>query len=78
MKARSMTLSRLKWITILAPLVFLGVLELFRWWIAPELFSSWPGYLLMGGVALLAVLGFSQSIFTMVAHLQDRLRMQNH
>lgn len=73
-----MTLSRLKWITILAPLIFLGVLDLFRWWIAPDLFSSWPGYFLLGGIALLAVLGFSQTIFTVIERLQDRLRMQNH
>jgi hypothetical protein len=52
-----MTLARLKWITILAPLVFLGVLELVRWRLAPDLLSSWPGYLLIGGVALLAVAG---------------------
>lgn len=76
-KAFTMTLSRLKWLTILAPLVFLGVLDLIRWRIAPGLFSSWPGYILMGGVALLAVLGFSQAIFTVIERLQQRLRMQN-
>ncbi len=73
-----MTLSRLKWITILAPLVFLGVLDLIRWRIAPDLFSSWPGYVLMGGVALLAVLSFSQTIFSVIERLQRRLHMQNH
>jgi nitrate/nitrite-specific signal transduction histidine kinase len=77
MKAFAMTLSRLKWITILAPLLFLGVLDLFRWWIAPGLFSSWPGYFLMGGVALAAVMGFSQTIFSVIERLQHRLRKQN-
>lgn len=72
-----MNLSRLKWITILAPLLFLGVLELLRWWIDPNLFSSWVGYILMGGIALLAVLGFSQAIFTVIERLQQRLRKQN-
>ncbi len=73
-----MTLARLKWISILAPLVFLGVLELVRWRLAPDLLSSWPGYLLIGGVALLAVLGFSQMIFIVIERLQRLLRLRNH
>lgn len=72
------SLSRLKWITILAPLVFLGLLALARWWIAPGFFASWPGYLLLSGVTVLAVLAFSQMIFTVIERLQRRLRMQNH
>jgi signal transduction histidine kinase len=74
----AMTLSRLKWITILAPLGFLGAVELLRWRVAPDLFSSWSGYLLIGGVALLAVLWFSQMIFTVIERLHRLLRMRNH
>lgn len=77
MKALTMNLSRLKWITILAPLVFLGLLDLLRWWIAPDLFSSWPGFILLGGIALLAVLGFSQAIFSVIERLQQRLSLRN-
>jgi signal transduction histidine kinase len=71
------SLARLKWITILAPLLFLAALALARWWIAPGLFSSWPGYLLLGGIAVLGVLVFSQAIFTVIERLQYRLRLQN-
>lgn len=72
------SLARLKWITILAPLLFLGVLDLARWWLAPGFFSSWPGYLLLSGIAVLAVLAFSQTIFTVIERLQRQLSMQNH
>lgn len=78
MNALVVTLSRLKMITILGPIIFLGLLALARWWIAPGVFSTWPGYLLMGGVTVLAVLAFSQLIFTEIERLQRRLRMQNH
>ncbi|MBA3379663.1 MAG: GAF domain-containing sensor histidine kinase [Chloroflexia bacterium] len=71
------SLSRLKGVTILAPLLFLTILELARWRIAPGFFTSWPGYLLLGGVTLLAVLAFSQAIFTVIERLQRRLRLQN-
>lgn len=78
MNTFAVSLSRLKWITILAPLVFLGLLAIARWWIAPGFFETWPGYLLLSGVTVLAVLAFSQMIFTVIERLQRRLRMQNH
>jgi len=78
MKTVALSLSRLKWLTIVGPLAFLGVLDLVRWWIAPGLFSSWPGYLLAAGVAVLAVLAFSQTIFTVIERLQRLLRLRNH
>ncbi len=72
------TLSRLKMITIMGPIIFLGLLALARWLVAPGFLSSWPGYLLMGGATVLAILAFSQLIFTEIERLQRRLRMQNH
>jgi nitrate/nitrite-specific signal transduction histidine kinase len=72
------TLVQLKWITILAPLAFLGALEFVRWWSGPGLLTSWPGYVLLAGIVLLGVLLFSQTIFSVIERLQQRLRQQNH
>ena len=72
-----MTLRRLKWLTILAPLLFLAALEAIRQTISPELFEAWPGYLLLAGVVLLGTLFFAEAIFTVVERLQDRLTRQN-
>jgi nitrate/nitrite-specific signal transduction histidine kinase len=73
----TITLSRLKWITIVAPLAFLALLEIVRSWLLPDLFSSWPGLLLLGGIALLGLLVFSQVIFSVIERLQRRLQQQN-
>ncbi len=45
-----MTLRRLKWLAVLAPVLFLGGIELIRQTLFPALFRSWPGYLHLGGV----------------------------
>jgi nitrate/nitrite-specific signal transduction histidine kinase len=71
------TLVQLKWVTILAPLAFLGALEILRG-SDRELFTSWPGYILLAGIILLGVLFFSQLIFSVIMRLQERLRQQNH
>jgi signal transduction histidine kinase len=72
-----MTLQRLKWLTVLAPLLFLGALELVRQNLFPDLFRSWPGYLLLGGVILLGSLFFAEAVFGVVSRLQERLTRQN-
>lgn len=72
-----MTLQRLKWLTVFAPLLFLAAVELLRQTIAPELFRAWPGYLLLGGVILLATLFFAEAVFGVVRRLQERLERQN-
>src|SRR4051794_397757 len=72
-----MTLRRLKLLTILAPLVFLTALEVIRQTVSPQLFRSWPGYLLLAGAVLLGTLFFAEAIFAVVERLQDRLARQN-
>ncbi len=72
-----MTLRRLKWLTILAPLLFLTGLEIIRQTVSPELFHAWPGYLLLAGVILVGTLFFAEAIFSVVEQLQDRLTRQN-
>lgn len=72
-----MTLSRLKWLAVLAPILFLAGLELLRNAVAPELFRAWPGYLLLVGIVLLGTLFFAEAIFSLVNRLQERMTRQN-
>lgn len=73
----SMTLSRLKWLAILAPILFLATLEVVRHVVAPEFFQAWPGYLLLAGLVLLGTLFFAEAIFSVINRLQARLQRQN-
>ena len=72
-----MTLRRLKLLAILAPLLFLGALELARQVISPALFQGWPGLLLLAGIVLLGTLFFAEALFGVVGRLQTRLTQQN-
>ncbi len=72
-----MTLSRLKWLSILAPILFIVAVELARAVILPDLLSGWPGYLLLGGVVLIGVLFFSEAIFNVIDRTQERLEQTN-
>lgn len=72
-----MTLRRLKWISVLAPLVFLLVLDLARHTIRSDLLHAWPGTLLIGGVVLMAGLLFSEAIFGLIRRVQEGLEARN-
>jgi nitrate/nitrite-specific signal transduction histidine kinase len=72
-----MSLRRLKWISILAPLAFLVAVDLVRHLVRPDLLHAWPGYILVGGTVLFGVLLFSETIFGVIGRLQERLVQQN-
>lgn len=72
-----MTLQRLKWLSILAPVLFIVVVELARTVIFRDLLSGWPGYLLLAGIVLIGVLFFSEAIFNVIDRTQDRLEQTN-
>jgi nitrate/nitrite-specific signal transduction histidine kinase len=72
-----MTLRQLKWTTIVAPLVFLAVVDLIRRNLQPELMQSWPGELVVAGVVLFGVLLFSETVFGRIERMQARLGRQN-
>lgn len=72
-----LTLARLKWVTVIAPILFIGLLELIRRALGDAFISSWAGYLLLGGMLLLGALLFSEAVFRYVEHLQEQLRHQN-
>lgn len=72
-----MTLDRLKWLTVIVPVLFLGAVELVRVSIAPGLFRSWPGYLLLTGVVLAGTVAFAQAVFRAVDRFQAQTARQN-
>jgi signal transduction histidine kinase len=73
----AMSLRRLKWLTILSPLVFFGLIGAGREFLYPSLFGSWPGYLLLAGIVLIAALFFSEAVFNIIDRTQDELEQTN-
>jgi nitrate/nitrite-specific signal transduction histidine kinase len=72
-----MTLRRLKLLAVFAPLLFLAAVDLVRHVVAPDLFTAWPGYVLLAGIVLVGTLFFAEAVFGVVGRLQDRLKHQN-
>jgi signal transduction histidine kinase len=69
-------LRRLKWIAVIAPLLFLAGLEAARSGLGPALPGVWPTSLLLGGAALLGVLFFAEAVFRVVGRMQARQARQ--
>ena len=69
-------LRRLKWVAVLAPLLFLSVLELGRL-LYPVPFRGWPGIFVLPVVVLGATLLFAEAVFGVVGAAQRRLAQQN-
>ncbi len=72
-----MSLRQLKWTTVVAPLVFLVVVDLIRRNIQSDLLRSWVGDALVLGVVLFGVLLFSETVFGRIERMQARLERQN-
>lgn len=70
-------LQHLKWLAVLAPVTFLGVVEALRRLVYPSLWQSWLGDLLLGGIVLLATLAFAETIFGVIGRMQETLAQQN-
>lgn len=71
------SLRQLKWLTVVAPLVFLAVVDYVRRTVQPDLMQSWIGDVLVAGLVLFAVLLFSETVFGRVERMQSRLARQN-
>jgi sensor histidine kinase YesM len=71
-----MSLRQLKWTTIIAPLVFLALVDLTRRRLPSELLQSWVGDVLVVGVVLFGVLLFSETVFGRIERMQARLESQ--
>lgn len=72
----SMQMNRLKWLALVAPILFLGVLEYARYAFHPVL-DTWTGRLLMDGVILGCAIFFYGAVFTVMSHMQRRLELSN-
>ena len=71
-----MDFSRLKWLAILAPVLFVGVLEYARYALGPAI-GSWQGRLLMDGVVLMCALFFYGGVFSVIHQMKERLERRN-
>lgn len=74
---RARELRRLKWLAILAPLVFLGVLEALRQALEPDLPAAWVSFALYLIVVLLGTLAFAEAIFRVIGRTQARVAQRN-
>ncbi|HET6314973.1 MAG TPA: GAF domain-containing protein, partial [Chloroflexota bacterium] len=72
-----MSLRQLRWLTVVAPLVFLVLVDVVRRNVRSELLQSWVGDALVLGVVLFGVLLFSDSVFGRIERMQARLAQQN-
>ncbi len=72
-----MTLRRLKWLTVVGPVLFYLAIEGLQHWVAPRFFTSWPGALLVGVTVLLAALFFAEMVFAEIEGFQEHLAQHN-
>lgn len=71
-----MNFRRLKWLAILAPIGFIGLLEYARYALAP-IYESWQGHLLMNAVVLLGAIFFYGAVFSVIDVFQGQLERRN-
>ncbi len=71
-----MSFRRLKWLAILAPIGFVGVLEYARYALS-SISDSWQGHLLLNGVVLLGAVFFYGAVFSVVDSFQRKLQQRN-
>src|SRR5579884_3422806 len=74
---RARGLRRLKWLAVLAPLVFLGAIEAIRFALLPGFAGSSAGYALYGGALLVGTLSFAEAIFGVIGRMQARITQRN-
>lgn len=72
----ALTLRRLKWISVLAAIAFILLLEYVRQSIFPY-WQTWQGRLLLDGVIFAGALFFFGAMFHLIEKMQDRLERQN-
>lgn len=68
-----MDLRRLRWITVVVPLVFLLVIDAVRHLLWPQVLHPWPGYLAVVLVVTLGVWAFSQMVFDHIERVEGQL-----
>jgi nitrate/nitrite-specific signal transduction histidine kinase len=74
---RDVSLRQLKWLTIVVPVAFLGLIVIARRLVGPELVPGWVVDLMLGGIVLVAALWFSGNVFERIEQMQTSLERQN-
>lgn len=72
-----MTIRQLKWATVIAPVVFLGVFTYVAHFVFPDFLHSWMGFTLTLSLSAVAVSVFSHIVFGMIDRLERRVFRQN-
>lgn len=72
-----MTIRQLRWITIVAPILFLGVFTYVGHSLFESLLESWLGFTLILALAAVVVALFSQLVFGIIERLEQRVSGQN-
>ncbi len=72
-----MTIRQLRWTTILAPILFLGVFTYVAHSLFESLLESWIGFTLILAVAAVVVALFSHLVFGIIERLEQRVSGQN-
>ncbi len=72
-----MTIRQLRWITIVAPILFLGVFTYVAHSLFESLLESWIGFTVILALAAVVVALFSQLVFGIIERLETRVSGQN-
>ncbi len=72
-----MSLRGLRWVTVLAPLFFLGFIEFVRYTLPFQILRSWPFSLALLALFAVTILLFSRMVLDHVETVQQRLVAQN-
>jgi signal transduction histidine kinase len=71
------SLSRLKWLAILAPVLFLVLLELVRQLLLPTVTNGWILYGILLVIVFIGIYLFAETIFSVIGRMQEQLAQQN-
>ncbi len=72
-----MNIQRLKWGTVVAPIVFLGLFTYVAHFVFPDFLHSWMGFALMLAFSAMAVSVFSHIVFGIIDRLERRVFRQH-
>jgi len=67
----------LRWLTVVAPLLFLALVDVLRHQFWPELLHPWPGFIMVLAVVAVAVWLFSRAVFDRVERMERQIVRNN-
>jgi signal transduction histidine kinase len=67
----------LRWLTIVAPLLFLAVVDVLRHQVWPDLLHPWPGFVVVLALVGVAAWQFSRAVFDHIDRMERQIVAQN-